>query len=84
MGLANFPTVGPLGPDKLQVITINGAGNTLYLSDKHDPHAYQVAITDSDTVPGPETTSSGDLTGSDSEGEAYQIGIGLSPDGSDV
>jgi hypothetical protein len=64
----------------LEAITINGLGNTLYLSDGYDPHSYGVALSDYD-VTSDADTSSETLTGSDTD-EAYLLGIGLSPDGS--
>ncbi|MGC1185105.1 MAG: hypothetical protein WBA31_08155 [Candidatus Dormiibacterota bacterium] len=66
----------------LEAITINGAGNTLYLSNGTDPFALEVALSD-DTVASDADTTSTNLTGSDTGG-TWQIGIGLSPDGSEA
>lgn len=70
------------GPTHLQAITVNSAGTTLYLSDGTDPHSYEVPLTD-DALSGPDTTESADLAGADG-GEPNQLGIGLTPDGSEV
>jgi hypothetical protein len=70
------------GPTHLQAITVNSAGTTLYLSDGTDPHSYEVPLTD-DVLSGPDATESADLAGADG-GEPNQLGIGLTPDGSEV
>jgi len=67
------------GVEQPQAITINTSGNTLYLSDGYDPHAYQVDLSDSE-ISSSTASELEDLTGNSAE--PCQIGTVLSPDGS--